>query len=64
MPLIERSYCRMAFSMDYRDSELFHLLEDTVRRQVRHMTDMMCSTCVCAQTPHSHTHTEHRTRLP
>jgi len=34
MPLCERPYSRMAFVMDYRDSELFHLLEDTVRRQV------------------------------
>lgn len=33
VPLAERVFSRAVFVMDYRDSDLFHLLEDTVRRQ-------------------------------
>ena len=35
IPASERVFTRAVFVMDYKDSELFYLLEDTVRRQVR-----------------------------
>ncbi len=50
---VERVFSRAVFTMDYRDSDLFNLLEDTIRQQVTHTHT------------HAHTHTHtHTHRLP